>query len=167
MTKKKLQEIQENISKYKREELEIIADEFVSQLNRQTSIIDLLEKDANYYNAAFDSVDDFIYVIDKDYRFVLNNKSFERFMLKLGINPDVIGKHLLDALPFVNAKTINEYDRVFESGHEVNSEEVTHVANNKIITKTRKIPIFEGEGLLCVGAFAIYNTLIFNLLHQL
>ncbi|MEW5925185.1 MAG: PAS domain S-box protein, partial [Candidatus Zixiibacteriota bacterium] len=97
------------------------------------------------YRTTIDSMGDSIHVINQNYRIILCNKALREWHSSIGINPDIHGKQLLEVYPFLSEKVINQYKYVFETGETLITTESNEVANRKIVTETRKIPISDGN----------------------
>lgn len=88
-----------------------------------------------------DALPEAVHVIDERLRIVLINRTFSDWLEKLLLDPDVTGKTVDEAFPFVNRHVIDEYRRLFETGRSVFTEETTLVNGRRIATETAKIPI--------------------------
>ena len=122
--------------------LKIVAEIFASALERKRSE-EALRESEEQYRTSIESMGDAVHVVDKALRIVLFNKAFREWSRNLGINPDVIGKPVLDVFPFLPDTVIDEYYQVFASGKPLITEETTKVGDREFITETRKIPITE------------------------
>ena len=100
------------------------------------------------YRTTIDSMGDSVHVINQSYRVILSNKALREWHNTIGINPDIHGKHLLEAYPFLTEKVIEEYKQVFETGKILVTVESNDVGGKKIVTETRKIPISEGNRVM-------------------
>ena len=97
------------------------------------------------YRTTIESMGDAMHVVDSDFRFILLNKSFRQWNKELGFPTNIIGKRILDVYPFLQAKVLDEYQRVFETGKILITEEKTRIGDQEFITETRKIPVFEAN----------------------
>jgi PAS domain S-box-containing protein len=95
------------------------------------------------YRSTIDSMHDAVHVIDREMRFVLFNSAFKEWNESLGLDTDVVGKNLFDVFAFLSDKVRDEYQRVFNTGEPLVTEEETRVGEAVFNTETRKIPIFE------------------------
>ncbi|MEW6236790.1 MAG: response regulator [Candidatus Omnitrophota bacterium] len=95
------------------------------------------------YRATIDAMGDAIHVIDADYRILLANSTMLQWNEKLGLEKDIIGRTVFDIFPFLPNRVREEYQRVFESGKPLSTEETTRLDRKEMITETRKIPIQE------------------------
>jgi len=102
------------------------------------------------YRATLDSMGDAIHVVDRELRIGLANRALVRWNESLGLSPDVIGKTVFEVYPFLPETVREEYQRVFESGQALVSEEDTALADVSFVTETRKIPIRRGARVAAV-----------------
>lgn len=102
------------------------------------------------YRSTLDSMGDAIHVVDADLRFVLFNKTFKQWNERLGIPTDVIGKTVFEVFPFLVERVRREYQRVFETGEALITEERQTIGEKEFITETRKIPVFEGKRVVSI-----------------
>jgi len=96
---------------------------------------------------AIDSMDDAIHIVDSDLRVVRCNTAFAQWCLKLGVPAEVVGRGLLDALPFLPPSACDEYRYVLDTGRTLVTKETMRVGAGDIATETRKIPIVR-EGVV-------------------
>jgi len=116
----------------------------------QKKLQEALTRSEQQYRNTIDSMADAIHVVDKDLRFVVFNPVFSNWNKQLGLETDAIGKSLFEVFPFLPDKVREEYETVFMTGKNLQTEEVTEFTDKEIITETRKIPIFEGDKVIQV-----------------
>jgi PAS domain S-box-containing protein len=92
-----------------------------------------------------DALDDVVHMVDRDLRITLVNEMFRRWNQDLGLETNAIGRTPFELFPFLPETVRNEYERVFETGELVATQEATQVGSVEIITETRKIPVFDGD----------------------
>lgn len=102
-----------------------------------------LRKSDEQYRTTLDSMDDSIYVVDRDFKIILVNTAFKNFNKSLGLDHNVTGKSLDGIYPFYTGKTKKEYQSVLNSGESAISEHTLSIRGRRLIIETRKIPIFE------------------------
>ncbi|MFC1703661.1 PAS domain S-box protein [Candidatus Omnitrophota bacterium] len=95
------------------------------------------------YRMTIDSMADAIHVVDQDLRFILFNAAFKRWAEQLGLETNVIGKTIFEVFSFLPESVKDEYQKVFETGKILATEEFDRVGERDFITETRKIPIIE------------------------
>ncbi|MFX1329176.1 MAG: PAS domain S-box protein [Promethearchaeota archaeon] len=140
ITEKKIAE--QNLKK-SQEELKILNRELEQKISERTK--DLI-KSEQQYRTTIDSLNDPLHVIDKEFRIILVNEEFKKWLSKLKIEPNIFGRKISEAFPFLPGNVFEEYKEVFNTGKILLTTESTFLQNNEVITETRKIPIFsEGK----------------------
>ncbi|MDF1539173.1 MAG: PAS domain S-box protein [Candidatus Thorarchaeota archaeon] len=94
------------------------------------------------YRSTLDALDEPLHVVDNELHIILVNPAFEKWLVDLGLETDILGKRLPDAFSFQNKAVIEEYKRVFETGETVRTTERTTIADEIIDAEISKIPIF-------------------------
>jgi len=102
------------------------------------------------YQTMVDNIDVPMHLMDCDFHICLMNKELEKWNQALGISGAVIGKHYLEAYPFLSAQTKTEYRMVFETGKAFLSKERVHVGKDTIYTQTKKIPVMQNSRVVGV-----------------
>ncbi len=102
-----------------------------------------LQESEDRYRRTLDSMGDPIHVVDRDMRIILINGMFRKWNEKLGFETEAVGKTIFEVYPFLTQKARNEYERVFESGQMLMTEETVDVADRIMIAEIRKIPALE------------------------
>jgi PAS domain S-box-containing protein len=114
-------------------------------------IEEALRRSETQLRETLDAMGDAIHVIDKDRRIVLINKAFMRWMKELGLDERHVGKLFRDVFPFLPAKVDKEYQKVFQTGKILVTEEKTRIGERELFTETRKIPILDGDKIVQVA----------------
>ncbi len=99
-----------------------------------------LKASEQQYRTTIDYMGDAIHLIDRDLRIVLFNKSLTIWCRNIGMTTEPFGKSVFEVFPFLPETVKSEYEKVFDSGNTLITEEVTIIGKNKYITETRKIP---------------------------
>jgi len=102
----------------------------------------LKESEKNYKDS-LEALPDWIHVVDRNLRFVFMNKQFREINQSLGLETDVIGKHIAEVFPFIPEERTIEYENVFAKGELFIIEEIVTVNRVDFFTETRLIPIFK------------------------
>ena len=92
-----------------------------------------------------DAMADAIHVADRGLRIVLFNTAFRDWCRELGLGTDFVGRSVIEVFPFLPDSVRDEYAQVFEAGEPLITVETTSVGERRIVTETRKIPVFEGD----------------------
>ena len=114
-------------------------------------IEEALQRSELQLRETLDAMGDAIHVIDKDRRIVLINKAFMRWLKELALDEKPVGKAFREVFPFLPAKVDKEYQKVFQTGKTLVTEEKTNIGEREIFTETRKIPILEGDEVVQVA----------------
>jgi PAS domain S-box-containing protein len=102
------------------------------------------------FKLVLNSLGDAIHVVDSDFNMIILNDYFRNWIDELGFDTDVLGSNLFDIFPFLTEKVKEEYQRVFDTGQIVVTEERTKINGSSIITETKKIPIFQNGRVIQV-----------------
>jgi PAS domain S-box-containing protein len=96
------------------------------------------------YRTTLESLDDGIYVIDKNLNVLLMNNTFINWAGKLGISNLINfgGTKLIDIKPFISERIISEINRSFETFEPSIIEEDYSYNGFKLYTETKRIPIY-------------------------
>jgi PAS domain S-box-containing protein len=97
------------------------------------------------YKSTIDSMSSAIHVVDKDFTILVMNQRFIEWNEELGLETESIGRNLFDIFSFLPDEVKNEYQKVFDTGESLATEENMEVAGKDFITETTKIPVFEGD----------------------
>ncbi len=117
--------------------------EYVRDISEKKLAEEALKKSESEYRTTIDSMADIIHVVDRDLNIVLANDTLKHVNEKLGFITDVLGKNIFEVFPFMNDKVRIQYQKVFEVGKVLVTEEESDLGDTTFITETRKIPIFE------------------------
>jgi PAS domain S-box-containing protein len=110
--------------------------------DRRAAEIALLESEKNYKDS-LEALPDWVHVVDQSLCFLFMNKQFKEINQSLGLETNVIGKHITKVFPFMPKQRTAEYENVFKSGELFVVEEIVTVNGVDFFTETRLIPIFK------------------------
>ena len=118
--------------------------EIIEDITERKKAEEALSASELKYRTTLNSMSDAIHVVDADLNVVLINDRFFQWVSELGIKIDFpIGQAINEIFPFLTDRICNEYHRVFKYGKVFTTEESNEIAGKRIITETRKIPIYE------------------------
>jgi PAS domain S-box-containing protein len=100
------------------------------------------------YRATLDSLGDAIFVIDNNFKIILTNTALELWLSDLGLQTELFGLELHEAIPFFSEKVYYEYRQVFRTGATHVAVESIEINNKRYFLETRKIPIVIYEGII-------------------
>jgi PAS domain S-box-containing protein len=95
------------------------------------------------FHATIDALDEWLHVVDRDLRYVYQNKAFRDLCDRLGLESQAIGKRIQDVVSFLPARVYDEMRQVIETGRPHSALETTVVDGRTYYTEARKIPITE------------------------
>jgi PAS domain S-box-containing protein len=111
-------------------------------IERRTAEISLQESEKNYKDS-LEALPDWIHVVDINLRFVFMNTQFKIVNQSLGLETDVLGKHITEVFPFIPQDRTAEYKNIFATGKVFIVEEKVPVNGREFFTETRLIPIYK------------------------
>ncbi|MCX5772780.1 MAG: PAS domain-containing protein, partial [Candidatus Hydrogenedentes bacterium] len=106
----------------------------------------LRESDARY-RTTINSLADGIHLVDSEMRIVLANGSFREWLDSVGADQDIIGKPIMEALPFLSQGAIELYGKVFQSGKTIAVEASNTIGGRLVTADVRLIPVTEHGGV--------------------
>lgn len=109
----------------------------------------LRESEKNY-REILDAMGDWIYVVDREMKIVLDNASFRRIKKVLGLDVDVIGRTPMEIFPFLPDRIAEEYRWVIDNNKVLVTQETTRIRDREFITESRKIPLVENDRVVRV-----------------
>ena len=89
---------------------------------------------------------DAIHLVDRKFVIIWANDVYLNWLVKMGIDPDIVGKTVREATPFLSEIVFGEYYQALLGETVVTNEVTTLPSGETIDTETRKIPIIaDGE----------------------
>jgi PAS domain S-box-containing protein len=94
------------------------------------------------YLTFLNSLNDPMHVINRDLRIVFQNPAMIKWLKKLHVNSEIVGKTVFEAFPFLEFDLIyNEYESVFNDKEIFTTTDATNLFGRVVFTETSKIPI--------------------------
>ncbi len=119
----------------------------VEDISEQKELERKLQENMDYYLKLLNSTHDPLHVVDQNLQIVLANEQFHILANQAsGISTEITGKPLDIAFPFLPQNVIDEYHRIFNSGHAIITEECIDIRNKTYYTETTKSPVFDDKG---------------------
>jgi PAS domain S-box-containing protein/putative nucleotidyltransferase with HDIG domain len=115
----------------------------IRDITEKKQAVQALQKSESQYRTTIDSMADAIHTVDFDLRIILINEEFKKWVKEYGLTPDIKGKTVFEAFPFLPEKVRDEYQHVLKTGEILMTEETTRIGNREIVTETRKIPVLD------------------------
>ncbi len=106
-----------------------------------------LEESEKKYRTTLESMDDGIYVVDKNLNIVLMNSTLKSWVKDLGYSDydEHEGKKINDFKPFVRDGVINDIKRTFQTCQPIINEVDYSTNGTKFFTETKMTPIFSND----------------------
>ena len=106
-----------------------------------------LKESEHQYRGIIDSINDPIHLVGKDLQIFLVNPAFKEWVKTFDIDPDILGKKVFEAFPFLPDLVLDEYQQVFSTGKTLKTSGKVVVNKKEVFTETTKIPIFRKGGV--------------------
>ncbi len=97
----------------------------------------------NLYNSTINSLNDLLFVVDKNLNILLVNEALVRFNHQNNYEEKISGKNLLDIYPIFNQQTKEQYFDVFNIGKEFIRENSINFGDRIIFVEIKMTPIFQ------------------------
>jgi PAS domain S-box-containing protein len=114
----------------------------MEEIRERKLAVDAYQQSELQYHNTLDSIPDWIYVIDRENRFIMMNSSLREVHQQNGFPTDVIGRKIDEIYPFITAATLTEFRHVFEEGVIYVAEQKMEISGVWHYMETRKVPIF-------------------------
>ena len=119
-------------------------------ITEQEAAAQALQQSEYQYRTTINAMRHLIHVIDPNFRLSLCNTAMLEWLEEAQMDTAVIGRTVFEAFPFLPESIRDEYQRVFETGNMLVTEERTVIGAQELITETRKIPILEKDSVVQV-----------------
>ncbi|MGM0687190.1 MAG: PAS domain S-box protein, partial [Promethearchaeati archaeon] len=116
----------------------------LQDVTERKNMLKALQDSEEQYRTTLEALDDPMYVVDKDLRINLTNPALTKWVNKLGLDGNIVGKHITDAFPFISEKVLEEYHRVFTDGIVFRTRDEVHLHRTTVHAETTKVPIMSG-----------------------
>ena len=117
----------------------------IQDITKQKVMEQALRDSELEYRSTLDAMGDAIHVVDATMCLIIENEVFKEWRNALGLQLEVIGSNMFEAYPFLDDNVRQEYEQVFKTGKPLITEEEHVVNNRRIVTETRKFPIYTEE----------------------
>ncbi|MCA9519507.1 MAG: PAS domain-containing protein [Myxococcales bacterium] len=102
-----------------------------------------VDRSKEQYRSTIDAFEDSLIAVDREMTLVLANRSFRKNHEARGFDPEIVGRKLPEALPYIPQKSLDEYGRIFTDGRPITTEHAYRIGGQEVCAETRKIPVFE------------------------
>ncbi|MFZ4522521.1 MAG: PAS domain S-box protein [Bacteroidales bacterium] len=108
---------------------------------RQTE--EALQRSEIEYRDTLDSLPDWIYVVDEQYKIAMVNAALKQEMVRHGLTPDCIGIEIIPDFPFISTTTLDEIRNVFTTGNVSISEQRIELKGKTLHGEITRVPILK------------------------
>ncbi|MCG8700862.1 MAG: PAS domain S-box protein [Bacteroidales bacterium] len=98
-------------------------------------------KSKQLYYSSFNALNEIVFVIDSNYKIILENQSFKKFAKQLGLKQELVGKSITLLEEYSNRFNIMDYEQIFHDGKEIFHNKVN--IGNDSTYEIRKSPVFD------------------------
>lgn len=99
------------------------------------------------YEKILDAIADPLHVVDREMIVRYANASYLKWVARFGVSPNLIGRRLDDANPFVQKKALREHDMVFQTGRPLVTETINVIGEKTYYIETSKTPLCDEHGV--------------------
>ena len=125
-------------------------EQLLAEINERKLAVEAFQQSEIQYHNTLDSIPDWIYVVDRNFRIVILNSSLKDGNTGHGLPVDVIGQYIGDVYPFLTSTTFEELQQVFDRGVMLVTEQKMTIDNQDVYVEIRKIPIYRDHEVIQV-----------------
>ena len=137
------------------QDLQLLLNSLELRINHRT---EELSRSEELYQTTVNSISDWIFVIDYDYKIIFLNNSLKYFFIKNGITKELKGLLMQEILPFIDNTNINNYKQVFSEGIQLIIESEYTMFNKKYYVQSKISPIFRNNQVIRIVTTVIDIT---------
>jgi PAS domain S-box-containing protein len=124
--------------------------QLLDEIAERKQAVEAFQRSEIQYHNTLDSIPDWIYVIDREFRIVIINSSLKDGHIGYGLPVDVVGKNIRGLYPFMSDSTFSELQYVFDHGVMLVTEQKMTITDREIFVEIRKVPIFKHHEVIQV-----------------
>jgi len=113
----------------------------VLDMTHQKKAEDQLYENDKQYQSTLNSMNDGIFVVDKNLQTIIYNRAFQEFINPFEANAVLDNSHLSTVLPFFSGKVAEEFDSVFKTAKSFLGEKNVKLNDKSLMIEYRIIPI--------------------------
>ncbi len=114
-----------------------------SDITRRRETEEALQRSEIEYRDTLDSLPDWIYVVDEQYKIAMVNAALKEELVRHGLAPDCIGVELVPEFPFINSSTLDDIKLVFNTGTVSISEQKIELKGKTLFAEITRVPILK------------------------
>jgi PAS domain S-box-containing protein len=119
-----------------------IAVDFINITERK-HMEEALRRSEIEYRDTLDSLPDWIYVVDEQYKIAMVNAALKSEMISHGLTPECIGVEIVPDFPFISHTTLDEIKQVFNTGVVSVSEQKIELKGQPMHAEITRVPILK------------------------
>ena len=121
-----------------------------SDITKRRQTEEALQRSEIEYRDTLDSLPDWIYVVDEQYRIAMVNAALKDELIHHGLNPDCIGIEIVPDFPFISNATLEEIKHVFNTGIVSVSEQKIELKGRVLHAEITRVPILKDRKVVKV-----------------
>jgi diguanylate cyclase (GGDEF)-like protein len=128
-------------------------EDFLSRIELSAEDRQNLEKmirQMDYFSLAINSRRVPMHMVDRNLRVVLANQAIKNWNASLGLSTEMEGKLLKQVYPFLTDRVFAEYEEILNTGHPLDTKDMTMVKEEEIYTETKKDPVISRGAIIGV-----------------
>ncbi|MFH0865436.1 MAG: PAS domain S-box protein [Bacteroidota bacterium] len=131
----------------------------LDNLEKQVTVrTEELSRSEELYYTTVNSISDWIYVIDRNYRIVFANDSLKKIFTRGGDGRELLGMYMKDVFTFLDTEDYGNIEQVFSEGIQVINESEYDVFGKKYYTQRKISPVFLNNEVIRVVVTVIDIT---------
>lgn len=113
----------------------------LQDVTERKNMLNALQDSEEQYRTTLEALDDPMYVVDRDLRIYLTNPAMTKWLNRLGLDDNVVGKRVMDAFPFLSEEIVEKYHQVFKNNIVFRTRDEIHIGKSIVHIETTRVPI--------------------------
>ncbi len=132
-----------------RTNLNEIAVDFID-ITQRRQMEEALRRSEIEYRDTLNSLPDWIYVVDEQYKIAMVNAALQEELIRHGVTPQCIGVEIVPDFPFISKQTLEDIKLVFNTGVVSVSEQKIELQGRTLYAEVTRVPILKDNKVLKV-----------------